>query len=95
MMRAPTEVIERPLVTEKTHKMAERRTYAFAVAKDATKAEIRRAVEELFSVKVERVRTLVLKGKRKRMRNFRTFGRRKDWKKAYVTLQEGHRLDLI
>lgn len=94
-MRDPWTVLRRPVVTEKTTRLAQSRTYTFVVEGAATKPEIRHAVEKTYKVKVEDVRTAVYKGKRKRMKNMRLFGERKDWKKAYVTLQEGHRLDVI
>jgi large subunit ribosomal protein L23 len=64
----------------------------FRVATDATKPEIKAAVEMLFNVKVEGVSTVNVKGKVKRFG--RTFGRRKDWKKAYVSLVQGQEIDL-
>lgn len=63
------------------------------VAKDATKAEIKAAVQKLFEVEVKDVNTLVVKGKVKR--HGQRVGRRSDWKKAYVTLKEGQNLDFI
>ena len=65
----------------------------FKVALDANKVEIANAVEQLFEVKVDSVRTVVVKGKSKRRGN--KMGRRSDWKKAYVTLQEGQELDFV
>ena len=64
----------------------------FQVARDARKAEIKAAVEQLFNVKVAGVRTVTMKGKSKRMGLRR--GRRSDWKKAYVSLEQGHEIDL-
>jgi len=61
--------------------------YIFEVAKDASKPQIQRAIEELFSVNVKAVKTLNVKGKT--VRRGRTFGKRNDWKKAYVTLADG------
>jgi large subunit ribosomal protein L23 len=66
--------------------------HVFKVAVDAKKAEIRQAVEELFSVKVSKVRTANVNGKIKRQ-GART-GKRSDWKKAYVSLEQGHEIDL-
>ena len=65
----------------------------FEVHTEATKSEIKKAVEEFFKVKVAHVRTANFKGKEKRFG--RTLGRRNDWKKAVVTLKEGERLDLV
>ena len=86
-----TEVIRRPLVTEKTTTLREDgRTVVFEVARDANKVEIRRAVEQLLGAKVSDVRTANAHGKMKRQGRF--VGRRSDWKKAYVRLREGAKL---
>jgi large subunit ribosomal protein L23 len=86
-----TEVIRRPLVTEKTTTLREDgRTVVFEVARDATKVDIRRAVEQLLGAKVSDVRTANAHGKMKRQGRF--VGRRADWKKAYVRLREGAKL---
>ena len=86
-------VLIEPHITEKaTNLGASSNQYAFKVARDATKREIKDAVEELFSVKVSGVTTLNVKGKVKR--NFRgVTSRMKNWKKAYVRLAEGDALD--
>ena len=68
-------------------------TVVFKVAKDATKSEIKAAVEKLFEVEVKNVRTVNVKGKSKRT-GFR-FGKRSDWKKAYVALKEGADIDFV
>lgn len=73
--------------------MEKSNTIVLKVAKDATKAEIKAAVQKLFEVEVEGVNTLLVKGKTKR--HGQRFGRRSDWKKAYVTLKEGQNLDFI
>ena len=86
------EVIRSPLVTEKSTLASEHNQVAFRVALDATKPEIRAAVETLFKVKVTAVNTLKTKGKTKRFRG--RIGRRPDFKKAYVTLAEGHSIDV-
>ena len=86
-----TDVIRRPLITEKTTVIREdERTLVFQVAKDANKIDIKRAVEELLGSKVESVRTSVAHGKVKRQGRYA--GRRPDWKKAYVKLREGEKL---
>jgi large subunit ribosomal protein L23 len=86
-----TEVIRRPLVTEKTTTMREDgRTLVFQVARNANKVDIKRAVEKLFGAKVADVRTALAHGKEKRQGRFS--GRRPDWKKAYVVLREGEKL---
>ena len=86
-----TEVIRRPLVTEKTTLMREDgRTLVFEVARSANKIDVKRAVEKLFGAKVAEVRTALAHGKEKRQGRFS--GRRPDWKKAYVTLREGQKM---
>lgn len=82
------DIIRAPLVSEKSTRVADKnRQIVFRVALTASKDEIRAAVEHAFSVKVEAVRTLRVKGKTKRN------GRRQDWKKSYVTLAPGHDID--
>ena len=86
-----TDVIRRPLITEKTTLAREAsRTVVFEVAADATKVDIKRAVEKLLGSKVEGVRTAISHGKFKRQGRF--IGQRSDWKKAYVRLREGEKL---
>jgi large subunit ribosomal protein L23 len=86
-----TDVIRRPLVTEKTSIQREDgRTLVFQVARDANKTEIKRAVQKLFGSKVETVRTSVAHGKVKRQGRYA--GHRPDWKKAYVKLREGEKI---
>lgn len=95
-MKHPWTVILRPVVTEKSTRLAQQQnTHTFLVAMDATKHDIRYAVQTAFAVQVKSVRTGVIKGKPKPMRNRRLIGRRGDVKKAFVTLKEGSRLDLI
>lgn len=94
-MRSPWVVIKKPLVTERSMANQQKRIYTFVVDRVANKHEIKHAVEKAFNVKVQKVATLVVKGKAKRMKNMLLEGRRKDWKKAYVTLKEGFRLDII
>ena len=86
-----TDVIRRPLVTEKTSILREDgRTLVFQVAPGANKTEIRRAVETLFGAKVASVRTSIAHGKVKRQGRFA--GRRSDWKKAFVKLRDGEKI---
>ena len=86
-----TDVIRRPLITEKTTIQREDgRTIVFEVAADATKIEVKQAIEKLLGSKVESVRTTLLHGKVKRQGRFA--GRRSDWKKAYVRLREGQKM---
>ena len=87
MMRDARDIIRKPLVTEKTTTMMEQLKYAFQVDPKANKVEIKKAVEELFKVKVKSVNTLHVTGKMKRMGVH--VGRRPSWKKAIVTLEEG------
>lgn len=90
----PHQVLLRPLVTEKgVHRATRNNQYAFEVHREATKSDIRRAVEELFEVKVDKVRTQNRKGKLRRYR-FR-YGRTSDWKKAIVQLDPEHRIDFF
>lgn len=87
-------VILAPHISEKSTMAAENNnTVVFKVAKDANKGEIKSAVEKLFEVEVSGVRTSVVKGKVKR--TGARFGRRSDWKKAYVTLKEGSDIDFV
>ena len=85
-------VILSPLITEKATKLTEVNQVVFRVTRDATKPAIARAVEELFKVKVKAVNTIVVKGKRKAFRG-RAFTK-SDSKKAIVTLEEGHQIDI-
>lgn len=86
-------IIKRPLRTEKSVADGEKtNSYHFEVDLKANKIQIKQAVENFFNVKVDDVRTLVKKGKQKRVRL--KVGRTKDWKKAIVTLKEGNSIDL-
>lgn len=87
-------VIKKPHVTEKTSLGADAsNTVSIVVDKDANKIEIKQAVETLFKVKVAAVRTVTVAGKVKRFG--KTYGKRSNWKKAYVTLQEGQTIDFF
>jgi len=87
-------VLLSPHVSEKTTRAGETANqYVFRVLPDATKPEIKKAVESLFKVDVRGVQIAVLKGKRKRFGSMH--GRRSDWKKAYVRLAEGQEIDLL
>jgi large subunit ribosomal protein L23 len=95
-MRDPWIVIKYPILSEKSVRLQqEQNSYTFAVDRSANKNEIKHAVETIYNVKVQSVQTMIVKGKRKRMRNLILMGKRKDWKKAYVKLKEGYRLDII
>ena len=86
------ELVRSPVVTEKSTLITENNQVTFRVANDATKPEIKAAIEKLFDVKVEKVNTLITKGKTKRFRGIK--GRRNDEKKAIVTLAEGQQIDV-
>lgn len=95
-MKEPTTVIRQPQLSEKTQRLQKvADTYVFIVDRAATKSDIKTAVEKLYGKKVAGVRTAVFKGKRKKEKNMLTMGVRKDWKKAYVKLRAGERLDII
>ncbi len=87
-------VLMAPHISEKSSIAADQNNQiVFKVATDATKPEIKQAVELLFGVKVDRVQVSNVKGKTKRFGSL--MGRRSDWKKAYVTLQEGQEIDFL
>lgn len=92
-MRNYRDIIIRPIVSEKSYEQIEQNRYTFEVHPDSEKVEIRRAVEELFKVKVLRVNTMNIKGKPKRLGRFQ--GYRSSWKKAIVTLQKGDRIEFF
>lgn len=88
------QIILAPVISEKATRVAEKRNQAvFKVLRNAQKPEIKEAVEKLFKVKVTSVETLNVKGKTKRFGQ--SFGKRSDWKKAYVTLAEGQEIDFV
>jgi large subunit ribosomal protein L23 len=93
-MKSPHEVIQAPLISEKGTLLTETANQVlFKVRPDANKIEVKRAVESLFKVKVEQVRIARYLGKVRRIG--RSMGRRSDWKKAYVTLREGDKIDFF
>lgn len=83
----PRDIIIAPVLSEKTYALMEQNTYTFFVSPSANKTQIKIAVEEIFGVDVASVNTVNREGKRKRTRT--GFGKRKDTKRAYVTLREG------
>jgi large subunit ribosomal protein L23 len=93
MATSPADVLIRPLVTEKSTVLGEQRKYAFEVHPSANKHEVGRAVEAMFHVEVERVNVMNVKGKPRRFGRFQ--GMRPDWRKAVVTLREGHSIDIF
>lgn len=86
------DVIRKPIITEKATMASENGAVVFEVSIDSNKPQIKKAVEELFGVKVKAINTVVTKGKTKRFRGM--LGKRKDVKKAYVTLEEGNSIDV-
>ena len=91
---SPEHIIRRPIVlTEKSNRLREQNQVVFEVSRDANKIQIRDAVEKLFNVKVANVNTLVMRGKDRRMG--RGYAKMQNWKKAMVTLREGHSIDFF
>ena len=86
------DLILSPIITEKATNASERNQVMFRVARNATKPQIKEAIEKLFDVKVKSVNTMVRKGKTKVFRG--SFGSQSDVKRAVVTLEEGHRIDV-
>jgi large subunit ribosomal protein L23 len=87
------DILKKPVITEKSMDLVGQNKYTFLVDLVANKIEIKRAVEELFRVKVEKVRTIRYKGRLKRVRG--RLGRTPDYKKAIVTLKEGNKIDIF
>jgi len=97
-MRAPEEILLKPILTEKILKLQEaQRAFGFQIHPKANKLDVKRAVETRFKVGVEEVRIIRVKGKSKRLGTRRGLsrGRRSDWKKAIVRLKEGYTIDYI
>ena len=93
MKRDPFDVLVKPLLTEKITGLQEQANrVAFLVKRDATKIEVKKAVESALKVKVKSVNVMIVMGKKKRQGRF--LGKRPDWKKAIVTLREGEKLEL-
>lgn len=98
-MKTIYDVIKRPLITEKCMDLTAEGKYAFEVALDSNKIEIKDAVEKIYNVKVDKVNTLVVKGKKRsgtdrRGKGKRVTGMTSEWKKAYVTLKPGEKIDI-
>lgn len=93
MTADPRDVLLRPVISEKSYGLLDANKYTFLVAPDANKTQIKIAVEKVFSVRVTDVNTLNRAGKRKRTRT--GFGRRKDTKRAIVSLAPGDRIDIF
>lgn len=94
-MKDPRDIILRPVVSEKSYGLYDNNVYTFVVHPDASKPEIRDAVQSIFDVKVRKVNTLNRSGKRKRNRKSGTMGQRAAQKRAIVSLAEGHSIDLF
>lgn len=93
-MKPLHQIIRKPLITEKTSVEQEKlQMVVFEVARDANKIEIKQAIEKAFEVKVKNVNTVLVAGKEKRFG--KTFGKRSNFKKAYVTLAEGSKIDFF
>lgn len=93
MAANPRDLLIRPIITEKTSQMMQENKYTFQVPLEANKVEIRQAVEAIFGVKVEKVNTIRVLGKTKRMGKY--VGKRSDYKKAIVKLAEGNTISLF
>ena len=93
-MKDPFQIIERPLLTEKSMDLSHHGKYTFKVLKDANKIEIADAVEQIFKVNVVKVNTITVRGKKRRVGRYPE-GRTSDWKKAIVTLKTGQSITLF
>jgi large subunit ribosomal protein L23 len=94
MIKVSRDIIRRPLITERATRLQEEQNrYVFKVRGDANKIEIKRAVEEIFEVKVTKVNTTAVKGKVKRLGRFQ--GRRANWKKAFVSVSPGQSIEFF
>ena len=94
MNREPRTIVRRAMISEKGTRLREKQNgYLFEVARDSNKIEIKRAIESIFNVKVNSVRTIRVHGKPKRQGRFA--GHRPDWKKALVTLRKGDSIELF
>lgn len=93
-MRPAYEIIEAPLITEKSVAGSEHGKYTFRVAITANKIEIAQAIEEVFNVKVDSVNTMHVKGKKKKVGRHPE-GKSADWKKAIVTLKPGNKIEIF
>ena len=94
-MKDAEQVLVRPVVSEKSYALMEDGAYVFVVAPDATKIDVRNAVEQVFGVRVKSVNTMNRKGKKRRNRKTNTVRTRSDTKRAVVTLAGGDKIDLF
>ncbi len=93
-MNKDYQIIQRPLLTEKITNLTElNNQYAFAVDRNANKIEIRKVIEKRFDVSVLSIRTMIVRGKKRKMGRFE--GKRAQWKKAIVSLKEGDKIDFV
>lgn len=92
-MKNSRDILVKPIVSERSVTQMEENKYTFKTDKKANKIEIKRAVEDIFNVKVVEVKTMIVKGKVKRMGRYQ--GKRPDWKKAIVTLQDGDKIEMF
>lgn len=90
-----TFVLKKPIITEKATAALARNEYTFRVAKEASKSQIREAVEKFFKVTVLGVKTVTVKGKRRRLLRQRKEIEKNDWKKAVVKLKAGQKIDIF
>lgn len=94
----PSDVLVKPVITEKNTTLTPLGQYTFEVAPEANKIQVKQAVEQIFGVKVRAVNILIVKPKKKRIlrsRNFREFGHKGGYKKAIVSLEPGHTIDIF
>ncbi|MBX7246527.1 MAG: 50S ribosomal protein L23 [Candidatus Sumerlaeaceae bacterium] len=95
-MKSPYQILDRPIITERANILSESKKnpqYVLKVNIDANKIEIKKAIEAAYNVKVATINTVVVKGKLKRQGRYQ--GHRSDYKKAFVTLEKGQKLELI
>lgn len=91
----PTQIIKRPIITEKSTSLSAQNFYTFEVDKGATKPQIKRAMEESFGVHVIEVKTANVRGKTRKVGRRRQVVKSASWKKAYVLLKEGEKIDIF
>ncbi len=94
MRASPYDIIIQPVITEKSVAESEKGRYTFRVRTDATKNEIRQAIEQIYKVEVAKVNTMIVKGKRRRQGRLPA-GRTAAWKKAIVRLKPGHKIEFL
>ncbi|NLJ76922.1 MAG: 50S ribosomal protein L23 [Peptococcaceae bacterium] len=92
-MKDPQDILIKPLITEKSTMLLQDNKYTFRVDPRANKTQIKQAVESIFKVKVEKVNTINVKGKKKKVRNIP--GRTSDTKKAIITLKQGDKIEIF